>query len=94
MMYKGLTYLLAVALFSISIAVGTPSKLSEADLAAISGRGILLAGYDTAAGQATGASRSVSNRSPMGGASVPNCLRFFHRVVASRVPVRHSMLRP
>jgi hypothetical protein len=44
---------LAAVLLCISGAGGTPSKLSEADLGAISERGILPAGYDMAARHAT-----------------------------------------
>ena len=55
MMLRWRDALFAVVLLSVSSAGGTPSKLSEAALAAISERGILLAGYDTAAWRATDA---------------------------------------
>ena len=54
-MRKGLVFILAVVLLSISAAAKTPSELSEAELAAISERGILLAGYGRAAWHATDA---------------------------------------
>jgi hypothetical protein len=55
MMRDGSAYLLAAVLLPISIAGGAPSRPSEAELAAITARGILLAEYDTAARQASDA---------------------------------------
>lgn len=76
-MHNMFVYLLAVLLLSVSTAGETSSKRVEADLASISERGILLAGYDAAASHATDAimalhppegtvNRYIARKSPRG----------------------------